>query len=42
MLILKKYFAMDASPTSAVNLEWFLKSVLEKINIQNFERKYLL
>ncbi len=35
----KKYFVMDASPTSAVNLEWFLKSVLEKINIQNFERK---
>ncbi len=37
----KKYFVMDASPTSAVNLEWFLKSVLEKVHMDNFNRKHL-
>jgi L-xylulokinase len=37
----KKYFVMDASPTSAVNLEWFLKSVLEKVSGDNFDRKHL-
>ena len=37
----RKYFVMDASPTSAVNLEWFLKSVVEKINTENFDRKDL-
>ena len=35
----KKYFAMDASPTSAVNLEWFIKSVIEKTYANNFDRK---
>ncbi len=34
----KKYFVMDASPTSAVNLEWFLKSVLQKVCPERFDR----
>lgn len=37
----KKYFSMDASPTSAVNLEWFLKSVVEKINTAGVDRQYI-
>ena len=36
-----KFLAMDTSPTSAVNLEWFLSEVLEKINCNNLNRKQL-
>ncbi len=34
----KKYFVLEASPTSAVNLEWFLKSVIERTNTGNQDR----
>ncbi len=37
----KNYFYMDASPTSAVNYEWFLKSVIEKMHDQNMDRTQL-
>jgi len=37
----KKYFLMDASPTSAVNLEWFLKSVIEKTGNGEHDRNNL-
>jgi L-xylulokinase len=30
----KRFLAMDTSPTSAVNLEWFLSEILEKIGLK--------
>jgi len=34
----KNFLAMDTSPTSAVNLEWFLSDILEKLGL-NMDRK---
>ncbi len=36
-----KFLALDVSPTSAVNLEWFLSEVLEKMNCINLNRKQI-
>lgn len=35
------FLAMDTSPNSAVNLEWFLSEVLEKMGCLNLERKQI-
>ena len=35
------YLAMEASPNSAVNLEWFLSEVLEKMGCLDLERKQI-
>ncbi len=35
------FLAMDTSPNSAVNLEWFLSEVLEKTGCLNLERKQI-
>jgi L-xylulokinase len=37
----KKFLVMDVSPTSAVNLEWFLSEILEKMNSVNLSRKQI-
>jgi len=36
-----KYLIMDSSPTSAVNLEWFLSEILEKMDCLNLNRKQI-
>ena len=36
-----KFLIMDSSPTSAVNLEWFLSEVLEKMGCINLNRKQI-
>ena len=37
----EKFLVMDSSPTSAVNLEWFLSEVLEKMDCINLNRKQI-
>jgi L-xylulokinase len=37
----KKFLVMDSSPTSAVNLEWFLSEILEKMNCISLDRKQI-
>jgi len=37
----EKFLVMDVSPTSAVNLEWFLSEVLEKMNSVSLDRKQI-
>ncbi len=37
----KNYLAMDTSPNAAINLEWFLSEVLEKMGCLNLERKQI-
>jgi len=37
----ENFLAMDTSPNSAVNLEWFLSEIVEKMGCLNLERKQI-
>jgi len=37
----KNYLAMDTSPNAAINLEWFLSEIVEKMGCLNLERKQI-